>query len=301
MLTTANYFDAFETHLITARRLSPHSVSAYLSDLSQLCTFLETAYGITLITDARAEHLHGFIQSLFAELKAKSQARKISSLKTFFSFLSSTYGVENPTESLIAPKLDKTLPRFLTEPEMEQLFAAAADDRSPKGIRNAVMLHVLYATGLRVTELVTLRDDAIRPNEGFISVTGKGKKQRDIPVPVPILDFIMYYREHVRSELIGNRTSPYLFAALRDNEVKPLTRQAFWLILNRYVADAGITKEISPHVLRHSLATHLLTRGVHLRSIQMVLGHESVSTVTLYTHLETSGLRRMYAAKHPRA
>lgn len=299
---TENSLTSFETYLLTARRSSPNTVSAYIHDIRQCIEFLRDSCGVQELTEATSEHLHRFIQALAAQAGARSRARKISALKHFFSYTSrhSSGTIKDVATELVAPQIEKRLPRYLSEGEIELLFATAAQDSTPKGIRNAVMLHTLYATGVRITELITLKDEAIRAAEGFISVTGKGKKQRDIPVPYPVLTLITYYREQIRPQLTQEVTGDFLFGMPRKGSLEPISRQSFWMILKKLVLEAGIRKDISPHSLRHSLATHMLNRGAHLRSLQMLLGHEKISTVTIYTHLETDGVRRLYDKKHPR-
>ena len=197
-------------------------------------------------------------------------------------------------QQLTFPKIEKRLPNYLSEQEIEILLQMADRDTSTLGKRNKVMLYLLYVTGLRITELTTLKTSAIQWDTGFLHVEGKGGKQRMIPLPQPMrsLELLKEYADKQRD---------YLFPIRYAGTIRPITRQAFWGILKQLWKKTGIAKSISPHQLRHSLATHLLKRGADLRSLQLLLGHENLSTVQIYTHVETSHLRTIYNKKHPRS
>ena len=184
---------------------------------------------------------------------------------------------------------------------MEQLLKAAEADSSSHAHRNKVMLYLLYVTGLRITELTTLTLSAIQWDTGFLHIAGKGGKQRMIPLPLPMKELLQGYVQKLQHQMTAENKSDYLFPVRYACTIRPITRQAFWNILKKIWKKTGNAKSISPHQLRHSLATHLLKRGADLRSLQLLLGHENVSTVQIYTHVETSHLRMVYNKKHPRS
>lgn len=295
------YIDQFLTYLLTEKRVASNTFSAYKRDLLQLLGFIDKN---NIATNAiNAQTLKLFLQHLKAqELSAASMSRKISSLKLFFTYASQKDFLPNLGQELLFPKLDKKLPLCLSEAEIEQLLALASQDTSALGSRNKILLYMLYATGLRITELITLSIHAIDWNTGHLKVEGKGGKQRIIPLPAPMLELLKEYLDtvHVNSK-DSKRHSVYLFPILYAGTFRPLTRQAAWGILKRLWKKTNIPKSISPHQLRHSLATHLLKRGADLRSLQMLLGHENLSTVQIYTHVEPSYLRTIYDKKHPRS
>lgn len=296
----------FHAYLLTEKRVALNTFLAYKRDIEQFDKFLiSEKIKISVITK---RHLSAFLKSLKDEgITAKSLSRKISSLKLFFRFLSDLLHFPNIAKALVFPKIDKTLPNYLTEKEIEKLLAAANRDTSDKGIRNKVMLYLLYATGIRVSELVNLTIDQIQFDIGFARIIGKGSKERMIPVPKNILELLRFYLDTVYPRLVPQdvitekKNKKYLFAATYNNQVKPLSRQSFWMTLKKILIKAAIIKNISPHSLRHSLATHLLQKGADLRSLQMLLGHQNLSTVQVYTHLGNSHIRKVYDKKHPRA
>jgi integrase/recombinase XerD len=294
----------FHAYLLTEKRVSNNTFLAYKRDIEQLDHYLLAE---KIKFDAITKrHLNSFLKYLKDQgISAKTLSRKISSLKLFFRFVSEQYKLANSAQALAFPKLEKTLPNFLTEPEIERLLAAANRDNSDKGVRNKVMLYLLYATGMRVSELVNLTIDQIQFDIGFIRVVGKGSKERMIPVPKNILELLRYYLDHIYIKLLPCRTEStkqqFLFAACYNGQIKPLSRQSLWISLKKILRTASIIKNVSPHSLRHSLATHLLHKGVDLRSLQMLLGHQNLATVQVYTHLGNKELRKVYDEKHPRA
>ncbi len=294
----------FESYLLTEKRVSANTFSAYKRDIAQFNTYL-IANNI-LLADITVKDLKNFLRYLKENnIGARSVARKISALKVLFAYLHERYAIEDKTESLIFPKVKQRLPQFLTEQEVETLLKVADQDTADLGHRNKVMLYLLYVTGMRISELVTLKTGDIRFDTGFISVRGKGDKERMIPVPMPMLDLLRTYLQTVHaaftSKQNGARATDILFPTLYAGRVRPITRQAFWIILNGLWKQTGIEKVISPHQLRHSLATHMLKNGVDLRSLQLILGHENVVTVQIYTHVEVSHVREVYDKKHPRS
>lgn len=230
-------------------------------------------------------------------------ARKISSLKAFFSYAERIAGWKNPTQNIRSPKLEKVLPRFLTEQEIGLLFDALEKDTSHLGVRNKLILHLLYVSGMRITELTQLKIADIHMDTGFITIQGKGNKQRMVPLPQKTFELIRDYLATVHAALRQKHacTIEYVFPVMYAGKIKPISRQSCWGILKKLCQVAGIKKNVSPHQLRHSLATHLLKKGADLRSLQLWLGHEHLTTVQVYTHVDTSFLREVYDKKHPRS
>ncbi|MGD1997555.1 MAG: tyrosine recombinase [Candidatus Dependentiae bacterium] len=303
--TDEQYLAQFETYLLTEKRVTENTFDAYQRDVKQLLTFLrENELTVSACTNS---DLKLYVRALHKRKVApRTLARKISALKVFFAYLSEHYAeVSDAAEQLLFPKVDKTLPVYLSEDEVERLLAAAQQDTSPKGVRNLMMLHLLYASGMRISEMVQLKTGQYHPDTGFLSIHGKGNKQRDVPLPHSVCDTMRDYLENtypklVPEELRSSQTN-YLFASVRKGVVHHMTRQSFWLLLKQLLIKANIKKNVSPHTLRHSLATHLLKAGADVRSLQLLLGHEHIGTVELYTHLDRSQIRRVYDAKHPRA
>lgn len=292
--------EQFFTYLLTEKRVSRNTFAAYRTDIIQFSHFLEKKQ-ITF-SECSLQELKEFLHALKKEnMSATSMARKISALKQFYSFANQRWNMDNHAEQLIFPKIEKKLPHYLSEPEVEKLLQGSHQDSSPIGIRNKVMLYLLYVTGLRITELTQLLTSSILWDSGFLQVEGKGGKQRMVPLPEAMRMLLKEYLEKFHPTLSHSRKTDYLFPILYAGTIRPITRQAFWGILKQLCSKAGLSKSISPHQLRHSLATHLLKRGADLRSLQMLLGHENLSTVQIYTHVETSHLRKIYDKKHPRS
>ncbi len=303
MINFIDYQTQFTTYLLTEKRLSDNTVAAYSQDIQQLCQHLKRRR--IFLEKCTKEHLRDFLKTLKGQgISAKSLSRKISSIKSFYAFLKSQYKLSNIADALIFPTVEKMLPNYLSEDEIQQLLAAANNDTSYRGIRNKIMLYLLYASGVRVSELVSLTVDGLHFDSGFIHVLGKGKKERVIPLPKNLLDLLRYYLDHIYPKLLPkhlNGKTNYLFFSIYKDTLKPMSRQFFWLLLKKLLFYTGIKKNISPHSLRHSLATHLLKNGADIRSLQMLLGHENLSTVQIYTHLGSNQLRDVYDKKHPRA
>ena len=294
----------FEAYLLTEKRVAANTFSAYKNDLDQFCVYLGKHK--ILANQVTDEIVKNFVYALSDQkLSARSMARKISSLKLFFAFLEDRFGMHHCAQDLIFPKLDQRLPSALSEEEIEQLFTAADQDATDNGFRNKIMLSLLYVSGMRISELVHLTISDLHFDTGFISVNGKGGKGRLIPLPRPMLASIDQYLKTAHRAFAagdrGARATDLLFPIFYAGKVKPITRQAFWIILKQIWLKSGISRSLSPHTLRHSFATHMLKRGADLRSLQMLLGHENIATVEIYTHVETSYLREMYDKKHPRS
>lgn len=286
-----DYITKFESYLLTERRVAKNTFDAYSRDLKKLRSFLQSK---NLLLDAVSEQdLKDHLKELKEEkLSARSMARKISCYKTFFLYLHEYFDITNPAEQLVSPKLEKNLPHYISEKEVEILFKQADKDTTDIGIRNKVMLYLLYVTGMRITELTMLTLSHLDLSEGFINVPGKGGKERMVPVPEYMRAILHDYLNTIYPKLlIKNNTrlcTDYLFPTYYAKNLKPISRQSFWIFLRDLAAQAGIKKELSPHKLRHSLATHLLKNGANLRTLQMLLGHENLNTVQIYTHVETT-------------
>ena len=300
-MNTRDLITKFEAYLLTEKRVSQNTFIAYKQDLNQLIDFLEKEQ--LVLDQINIVDLKRFLQYLHdRKLSARSVARKIAALKGLFSFLSSRYQSDNIAQDLIVPKIKKNLPEYFSEEEIELLFQTAEKDTSKQGQRNQIMLYVMYVTGVRVSELVNLKIAHIMFNEGRVRIEGKGGKHRILPLPLSIVTMLKDYITQVHGAFMQKHgETGYLFPIKYGKQIKPISRQAFWTLLKGIWKKAGIDKSISPHKLRHSFATHMLKRGANLRHLQEMLGHENVSTVQVYTHVETSFLRKIYDKKHPRS
>ena len=299
-----HWITAFETHLVTEKRVANNTFLDYKRDIDQFQAFLHTRK--QSLESCTKAHIKNFLKKLKHDgLKARSLSRKISSLKLLFNYLHENYGVVNRAEGLISPKLEKYLPIYLTETEIETLFKVANRDATPRGMRNKMLLTILYATGMRISELLSLTLHQIHFDTGFINIVGKGNKERSIPLPQKILSVLRHYLDKDYVLLLPAKTKEYvikhIFVSFYKGAARPITRQSCWIFLKKLLVKASINKNVSPHTLRHSLATHLLKNGANLRALQLLLGHENLSTVQIYTHLETSQMRKIYDDKHPRS
>ncbi len=304
-MTIQEILTKFQAYLLTEKCVSFNTFSAYKNDLDQFTAYLVKNKKEEL-TDIDPELLKSFLHYLYdLKLTARTMARKISSLKLFFNYAYERFGIANSAQDLIFPKLDKSLPCAVSEEEIQQLFAVANQDVSDVGIRTKVMLYLLYVSGMRISELTHLKLPHIHFDTGFVEVIGKGGKGRLIPLPQPMLELLQQYLKTVHRSFVnvdhGSRATDWLFPIFYAGKVKAITRQSFWMSLKELWKKTGCVRSISPHVLRHSFATHMLKRGADLRSLQMLLGHETIATVQIYTHVETSYLRSMYDKKHPRS
>ena len=303
-LDDSHYLTHFEMFLLAEKRVSDNTFAAYKKDIEQLLFFLKR--NKQNLQKCGVPQLKKFLRELKNDgLTAKTLSRKISSIKLFFSFLQDRFDFVNKGKALIFPKIEKKLPVFLTEKEIVKLFSVANEDNSYRGIRNKVMLSLLYASGMRVSELVSMKLDQVHFDSGFVSIVGKGGKERMVPLPQNVLDLLRFYIDTIYKKLIPEnkiaQNNQYLFAVLYKEKAKPISRQLFWSILKKLIQKSEIIKNISPHSLRHSIATHLLKKGANIRLLQVLLGHENLTTVQIYTHLECSQLREEYDKKHPRA
>ena len=290
----------FEAYLLTEKRVAANTFAAYKRDIDQFFRYF--AEKKIELTDLQTQDVKEYLRYLKHDLQLRSRSimRKMSSLKVLFKYLHEHAHVPNLAEDLTFPKLEKRLPTFLTEEEVAHLLQEAEKDTSDYGVRNKVLLYLLYVTGMRISELVALEIPQFQFDTGFIHVQGKGGKARMVPVPEAILEMVKKYVSDMRVKMPNHQTD-FLFPVLYAGAIKHITRQAVWAMLKQFCIRAGIKKTISPHKLRHSLATHMLKSGVDLRSLQILLGHENLATVQIYTHVETSYLRTLYDKKHPRS
>lgn len=290
----------FEAYLLTEQRVATNTFFSYKRDIAQFIGFLDK--NNTDLMQITSNELKQFVHYLYGlRLSAKSIARKISTLKTFFSYLTDHFGIKNSAKELHIPKIEKRLPTYLTQDEVSCLLMHSEKDRSDLGIRNSMMIYLLYSSGMRVSELVNIKISDIHFDTNFISIEGKGGKQRMIPLPQSMMTLLHRYLQTHAPSLTSIKNPIYLFPVVYGKKVKPISRQSCWIILKKLCEQAGIKKAISPHQLRHSFATHMLEKGVDLRSLQVLLGHEEIATVEVYTHVETSQLRKIYDKKHPRS
>lgn len=275
--------------------LASNSLAAYSKDLERLESFAP----VNLNECANIELLRRYVNELYSEkLSSRSIARHITTLRGFFKFLLSEGRIANdPSEHLQTPRQWKSIPHFLGAAQVDALLDAPPLDK-PTGVRDRAMLQLLYASGLRVSELCGVRTADLNSNAGVLTVLGKGDKQRLVPVGKTALAAIAVWRETARPALLKNRTSPYLFVTARGTA---MTRQMFWTLIRNYGKRVGIFHHLSPHALRHSFATHLLEGGADLRSVQTMLGHADIETTQIYTHVMRSRLRTVVNRHHPRA
>jgi integrase/recombinase XerD len=287
---------AFLKHLEEERRLSPRTLQAYALDLRDFGRHLsEAGSAWDQLTPAQVEgHLAGLRRG---GLAATSVARHQSTLRTFYHYASGQPGVQDPTANLEAPRRPARVPRFLSVAEVETLLAQPRLDTT-LGIRDRAMMEVMYGGGLRVSELISLKVPDVQWEESFLLVSGKGDKQRLIPLGTKAREALMAHMETARPHLLRGRTSPYIFLNARGG---PLTRMGFWTVLKRHARSAVLAEKVTPHVLRHSFATHLLQGGADLRSVQELLGHASITTTEIYTHADRTYLAEQYKQFHPRA
>ena len=293
--------DAIELFLSWAkveRGLSENTIQAYGRDLGAFAKGLPKS-GETTIDAINTSHILTHMVDLSREgMSVRSQARHLVSCRQLFRFLVREKLIsKNPASEVDLPKRTKDLPTFLEVEEVEKLLAMP-DEKTHRGKRDKAMIEVLYATGLRVSELVNLESDSVNLERGFIMTRGKGDKERVVPIGEQAIQSIEQYVSMARPEFLKGKTSAFLF--LRRGG-KPMTRQGFWKLLKEYARLADIKREISPHKLRHSFATHLLERGADLRAVQAMLGHADLSTTEIYTHVNRERLKRIYEAHHPRS
>ena len=286
-----NYINKYIDYIKFERKLSHNTIESYQNDLTDLYLFFNE--DIIKVSD---EQMVKYIHSL-SNLNARSLAHHITVINSFYEFLISEEIIKaNPCEGIKSPKLPSKLPNYLTEEEVDKLMNVNLD--SPFSYRNKAMLELLYATGLRVSELISLKFNDIDLNNDFVRVIGKGSKERIVPMSDLAVKWLGIYLNQYRPIILKNKDSEYLFIS---NALKPISRQGFFKIIKQEVRRAGINKDVSPHVLRHSFATHLLNHGADLRVIQELLGHSDISTTQIYTHLVNEKIKKDYEEYHPRS
>jgi integrase/recombinase XerD len=286
----------FLEYLAVEKGLAQNTILAYSRDLGKFLGFVKKEK--LALAGVGEEAVVRFVhQQSRAGLSARSMARLISALKSFFKFLIlSGFLKKDPASELTTPSTWLALPKVLTVKEVEALLRAP-DEKKPQGLRDRAMLEVLYGSGLRVSELVSLRPADVNLGEGFLICRGKGGKERIVPLGREACSSVGRYLREVRPRFESG-PSPFLFLTRRGKE---FTRQGFWKLLRRHAGTAGLAAGVSPHILRHSFATHLLERGADLRSVQLMLGHSQITTTQIYTHVSRERLRRVYDQFHPRA
>ncbi len=297
-LWKANIND-FKYYLQVEKSLSQNSVVSYESDMEKLKVFMEAYYPSKKPADVTLKHLREFLKYISEfNFTETTQSRIISGIKHFFKFLIlENYIQVNPAELLETPRIKRKLPVFLSVEEID-LMLSLIDRSTPEGERNLAMLETLYSCGLRVSELISLKLSDLHKNDGFISVIGKGDKQRLIPIGKSALRLIDSYITHHRSHItIKKNSEDMIFLSKRGT---PITRQMVFYIIKDLADKAGIKKILSPHTFRHSFATHLVEGGADLRAVQEMLGHESITTTEIYTHLDQYFLRENILSYHPR-
>jgi len=296
-VNSSGLIDEFCDALWLEDGLARNTLEAYRRDLSQFATWLEAQHGKKLI-EGNVADIQSYLGHLFRrKTRASSAARLLSSLKRFYRYCLRQGRIKaDPTLRIDSPKLPRGLPKSLTEEDVENLLAAPRADKA-LGLRDKAMLETLYASGLRVSELVALKLGQVSQDMGVVRVVGKGSKERLVPLGEEAIAWIRQYLKEARPDLLGGRAADDLFVTARG---AAMTRQMFWHLLRRYAAQAGLKKSISPHTLRHAFATHLLNHGADLRVVQLLLGHSDISTTQIYTHVARERLKQLHAKHHPR-
>lgn len=291
------FLEQFLQYLTLERRLAANTILAYRADLVSFLDFLRPSR-LAHLSEIEISHIRAYLAHCHAQgISNRSNARRISSLRAFFKFLLAEKLIDtDPCAVLDLPKPGHPLPKVLTIPEVNLLLAPPANDNS-LALRNNAMLHLLYATGMRVSELVNLPIAGVNIMGGYVRVFGKGSKERLIPFGEAAREYLKVYTRDARPRILKKRTSDLLFVT---GHGKAMTRLRFWQIIQQTARVAGITKKISPHTLRHSFATHLLEHGADLRSVQMMLGHADIATTQIYTHVDSNRLKSAHQKFHPR-
>jgi integrase/recombinase XerD len=291
-----DWVDQFFNHLTVERRLSANTLEGYSRDVRRFISTMESR-GRNSLAQCNTEDIVAFLARMRQEgLAASSCARALSAVRTFFRFLVQEKLLERSPLNLVeSPRRVRRLPGVLSLHEVEQILEAPDRDTS-EGIRDLAMLELLYATGLRVSELVRLKTHQVNLEVGYVIPLGKGSKERIVPMGTASLRHLQHYLEGARFALLKGRQSPFLFVTRRG---KPMTRQWFWKLIQHYARACRITRKISPHTLRHSFATHLLAGGADLRSVQAMLGHADISTTEIYTHVTRERLKEIHKKSHP--
>jgi integrase/recombinase XerD len=292
----AAVIDTYLTYLRDVRRMSPNTLESYARDLASLAAFADRR---TMPVEALTRRdLEAFVRDLMSSgLSPRSVARAVACVRGFYKFVAVEQKMpENPADDLRAPRAWPALPKFLSLEEVDRLLEQP-DVARPLGLRDKALIELLYATGLRVSELISLRAGDLNMDEGYLTCVGKGDKQRIVPMGQQASDWVRRYMREGRPAIVKKKSSPWLFVNARGGA---LSRVGFWKVLKGYGLAAGVSRDLSPHVLRHSFATHLLDRGADLRMIQVMLGHADLSTTQIYTHVLEARLKAVYERFHPR-
>ncbi|MCE5182652.1 MAG: site-specific tyrosine recombinase XerD [Betaproteobacteria bacterium] len=297
-MSVDSLLDEFCDALWLEEGLARNTLQSYRCDLQQFSAWLQQECGKDLLGASHGE-LEGYLSHQFnvAKTRASTASRELSSLRRFYRYLLRQGRINaDPTLNISSPKQVRALPKSLTEADVEALLNAP-DIGEPLGLRDRAMLEALYATGLRVSELVALKVAEASLEMGVVRVMGKGGKERLVPLGEEAIGWIKRYRDEARPHLLGGKTSDALFVTARYTA---MTRQAFWYMIKRRAVQGGVVKPLSPHTLRHAFATHLLNHGADLRVVQMLLGHADISTTQIYTHVARERLKQLHAEHHPR-
>jgi len=295
--TSDQQLESFIDSIWMERGLSENTLNAYRADLQGLATWLEQHTQVALLAATRQDILDYLSHRVHQGSKARSTARLLSSIKRFYQHaVREQFIKSDPSDRIDAPKLGRALPKYLTEAEVEALLDAP-DLNDPLGVRDRTMLELLYATGLRVSELVNLKIDQINLRQGVVRILGKGNKERLVPMGDEAVSWLERYLKDERHQITPAAMSDSVFTTRRHSA---MTRQAFWYLIKRYALRMGIKKHLTPHTLRHCFATHLLNHGADLRVVQMLLGHSDLSTTQIYTHVARERLKNLHAQHHPR-
>ena len=296
-LDLSKLIDQFLNYLLVEKGLSRATLESYSADLLRYADFMQQTGQDTVSAEDTALILKHLINLRNEGLGARSRARHLVSLRGFYRFLAHEKVLPlDPSKLVDLPKTTLKLPDVLSQAEVQRLLNAP-DGLKPSGLRDAAMLEVLYAAGLRVSELIRLKVQDVQLEAGFVRVMGKGSKERIVPIGQYAREKVLFYLEHARARMVKERSSPYLFVARAG---RPLTRQGFWKLLHRYARAAGLYKKVTPHSLRHSFASHLLEGGADLRAVQIMLGHADISTTQIYTHVANDRLKELHRRFHPR-
>ena len=288
--------DRYLTWLAAERRVSPHTLTGYGRDCAALAQFLDRA-GVRAPADVLAGHLVAFLEAEQRRgLSARSRARALAAVRGLFAFLVREGVLRvDPSRELRRPRLGRPLPKAIAQVSVAELLGAASPD--PLVQRDLAMIELVYAAGLRVSEAVGLTVSQVKLEAGYLTVTGKGRKERAVPIGKLARERLLGYLRDVRPQLLGRRLSPYLFVTRAG---RAMSRQSFWKRLHRRALQAGIREHVSPHTLRHAFATHLVEGGADLRSVQLMLGHADIGTTEIYTHVARERLREVHKKFHPR-
>jgi integrase/recombinase XerD len=292
-----NMVQAYLDFLVVEKGLSSNSITAYAADIARFLDFLESR-GFESLDHVDITVILAWLVHLTREgLAPKSRARHLITIRGLFRFLvNEKFMPVNPVKEVDIPRTGRPLPDIITVPEVAALLDAI-DTTHPRELRNAAMLEIMYGAGLRVSELIHLHTQDVNLDANIVRVTGKGDKERMVPLGTRAAIVTREWKDRGRPRMLKNITSPYLFTARAG---KPMTRQGFWKIIKKYAVSAGISRNVTPHTLRHSFATHLLEGGADLRSVQIMLGHTDISTTQIYTHISRDYLLRMHERYHPR-